>query len=113
MFGVKIRDKGNELMKNIEEENIVRLSEERHKLRKKARESVKKIEEENKKNCNKKRRKATSYEPGDLVAIDKTQFSLGSKLYPKYVGPYEVIMKKRNVRHAVRKIRNAEGSLMP
>ncbi|GBP91662.1 hypothetical protein EVAR_77459_1 [Eumeta japonica] len=41
----------------------------------------------------------------------KTQFPKESKLYPKYPGPYEVIMKKRNDRYAVREIGNTEGPI--
>lgn len=111
MFGVKIKDKDDELMKIIEEENIERMNENRLELREKAKESIRKIQEENKKSFNRKRKQAISYEVGHLVAIKKTQFSQGSKLYPKYLGPYEVTMKKRNDRYAVRKIGNSEGPI--
>ncbi|GBP43776.1 hypothetical protein EVAR_28952_1 [Eumeta japonica] len=94
-FGVNMRSKGDKLIKIIEEEHIAKLSEERHEVREKVRESIKKMQEENKENYNKKRKEATSYEPGNLVAIKKTQFSQESKLNPKYLKPYEVIM--RNV----------------
>lgn len=109
MFGVKIRDRNDELVKIIEEENIERMNEKRRELREKAKESINKIQEENIKTYNKKRKEATSYEIGDLVAIKKTQFSQGSKLYPKFLGPYEIIKKSRNDRYGLRKIGRTEG----
>ncbi|KAL0880685.1 hypothetical protein ABMA27_001903 [Loxostege sticticalis] len=80
-------------------------------LRQKAKESIKKIQEENVRNYNNKRQEARSYEIGDLVAIKKTQFSQGSKLYPKFLGPYEIVKKNRNDRYVLKKVGNGEGPI--
>ncbi|UYV80215.1 hypothetical protein LAZ67_18002057 [Cordylochernes scorpioides] len=45
-----------------------------------------KIQEESRNTFNKK---AFVYKEGDLVVIQKTQFSTKSKLYPKYIDPYK------------------------
>lgn len=111
MFGCKMRDNDDELNKLIEEENVKKFNEDRDELRKKAKQSIQKIQEENIRNYNKKRREAKEYSIGDLVAIKKTQFSQGSKLYPKYLGPYEITKCNRNDRYAVRKIGNSEGPI--
>lgn len=111
LFGIKMRDKDDELKEIIEEENIQNFNEKREELRKKAKESIQKVQEENVRNYNKKRKEAISYNIGDLVAIKKTQFSQGSKLFPKYLGPYEVTKCNRNDRYAVRKIGNSEGPI--
>lgn len=112
LFGTKIKDKDDdELKKLIEEEEIQMFKEKRQELREKAKESLLKIQEENIKNYNRKRKEATSYKVGDLVAIKKTQFSQGSKLFPKYLGPYEVLKNKGNDRYVVKKVGNTEGPI--
>lgn len=111
LFGTKMRDKDDELQKLIEEENIQNFNEKREQMRKSAKECIQKIQDENIKNYNKKRKTAVTYNVGDLVAIKKTQFSQGSKLFPKYLGPYEVIKVKRNERYDVKKIGISEGPI--
>lgn len=111
LFGTKMREKDDEIQKLIEEENIQNFNEKREELRRKAKESIQKVQEENIRNYNKKRRVAITYNIGDLVAIRKTQFSQGSKLYPKYLGPYEVVKCNPNDRYAVKKIGNTEGPI--
>ncbi|XP_060806011.1 uncharacterized protein LOC132902953 [Amyelois transitella] len=111
MFGVKMRDKDDGILKLIEEEIIQEVNDKRQELREKAKESIRKIQEENVKYYNRKRKEAFSYDIGDLVAIKKTQFSQGSKLYPKFLGPYEVTEKKRNDRYVLNKIGTAEGPI--
>ncbi|XP_028026294.1 chorion peroxidase-like [Bombyx mandarina] len=112
LFGTKIKDKDDdELKKLIEEEEIQMFKEKRQELREKAKESLLKIQEENIKNYNRKRKEATSYNVGDLVAIKKTQFSQGSKLFPTYLGPYEVLKNKGNDRYVVKKVGNTEGPI--
>ncbi|XP_060807862.1 uncharacterized protein LOC132903458 [Amyelois transitella] len=109
LFGTKMKDKDIELQKLIDEEDIEIFNEKRQELRQKAKESIGKTQEENVKSFNKKRKKANTYKPGDLVAIKRTQFAQGSKLYPKYLGPYEIVKSNQNDRYSVRKIGNSEG----
>lgn len=111
LFGTKMRDQDDELNKLIEEEKIQNFNEKRLELRNKAKESIQKIQDENIRNYNKKRKRAITYDVGDLVAIKKTQFSQGSKLYPKYLGPYEIVKCNRNDRYAVKKIGQNEGPI--
>ncbi|CAH2095135.1 unnamed protein product [Euphydryas editha] len=80
-------------------------------LRQKAKESIQKIQEENIKSYNKRRKMAKEYSIGDLVAIKRTQFSQGNKLYPKYLGPYEIIKCQQNDRYIVKKVGNDEGPI--
>ncbi|CAG5059798.1 unnamed protein product [Parnassius apollo] len=96
LFGTKMKDENEEIMKLIEEEEVKNYNEQRNELRLKAKESIQKIQEENVKNYNRKRKKATEYKVGGLVAIKRTQFTQGSKLYPKYLGPYAVTAKKHH-----------------
>ncbi|CAG4982052.1 unnamed protein product [Parnassius apollo] len=88
-----MKDENEEIMKLIEEEEVKNYNEQMNELRLKAKETIQKIQEENVKNYNRKRKKATEYKVGDLVAIKRTQFTQGSKLYPKYLGPTAVIAK--------------------
>ncbi|CAG5012660.1 unnamed protein product [Parnassius apollo] len=75
-----MKDDNEEIMKLIEEEEEVKnYNEQRNELRLKAKESIQKIQEENVKNYNRKRKKATEYKVGDTVAINRTQFTQGSK----------------------------------
>ncbi len=43
------------------------------------------------------------------MAIQRTQFGSVLKLYPKFLGPYEVTIIKRNDRYGVAKIGEHEG----
>ncbi|CAK1600209.1 unnamed protein product [Parnassius mnemosyne] len=53
---------------------------------------------------------SSQYGEGDLIAINRTQFGLGLKLKPKYLGPYQVSKVKRDDRYDVEKVdRAAEG----
>lgn len=52
---------------------------------------------------------ANTYRVGDLVAIQRTQFGVGLKLVPKYLGPYEVTKIRSNDRYEVRKVGCQEG----
>lgn len=111
LTGVKMRDKDDNILELIEEENVQNFNEEREELRRKAKEGIQKIQEENRKNYNRKRKTAIQYSVGDLVAIKRTQFVQGFKLYPRYLGPYEVTCKKRNDRYDVRKVGQGEGPI--
>ncbi|KZC05026.1 hypothetical protein WN55_04846 [Dufourea novaeangliae] len=83
----------------IEEEWKSMFQEDRKELRRRAKEAILKLQMENRKSFNKKKTKAKRYEAGELVAIRRTQFGPGLKLYPKYLGPYEVVRALRNDRY--------------
>lgn len=111
LIGVPMRNKNDEIWKLIEEEKIAYYNESRSEIRAKAKESIQRIQSENRKSYNKKRKEANQYNTGDLVAIKKTQFTQGSKLYPKFLGPYQIVQKKRNDRYAVKKVGHGEGPI--
>ncbi|KAJ0170401.1 hypothetical protein K1T71_013772 [Dendrolimus kikuchii] len=93
LIGTKMRDKNDDILKLIQEENLEKFEDQRLELREKAKQNIQKIQEENRKVYNKKRTQAIQYEIGDLVAIKRTQF------------------KKKNDRYVVRKIGNGEGPM--
>lgn len=93
----------------VDNEIIYQLQEERDELREQAKGAIERIQQENRANFNKRRKKATAYQIGDLVAIKRTQFAPGSKLYCKYLGPYKIVRVLRNDRYIVDKISECEG----
>ncbi|CAK1592439.1 unnamed protein product [Parnassius mnemosyne] len=72
LFGTKMKDENEKIMKLIEEEEVKNYNKQRNELRLKAKESIQKMQEENVKNYNRKRKKATEYRVDDLVAIKRT-----------------------------------------
>lgn len=110
MIGGKIQLRDDlELRRMIENELINIHDEERLATREEAKENLLKIQEENKRTFNKRRKVAKGYLVGDLVAIQQTQFGSGLKLYPKFLGLYEVTAVKRNDRYGVEKVGDHEG----
>ncbi|GFW92562.1 uncharacterized protein TNCV_518791 [Trichonephila clavipes] len=63
----------------------------------------------NKKTYYKKRKKASEYQVGDLVAVQRTQFGGGLKLRPKFFGPYQITEVKPRDRYKVEKVRDHAG----
>ncbi|GFT60422.1 retrovirus-related Pol polyprotein from transposon 17.6 [Trichonephila clavipes] len=57
----------------------------------------------------KKRKKATEYQVGDLVAVQRTQFGGGLKLRPEYFRPYQIMEVKLRDRYTVEKVRDHAG----
>lgn len=113
LIGTKMRTKEDvKIQELLQEENIKQYDETREKLRIQAKEQIMKIQDENKRNYDKKRKKSSRYECGDKVAIKKTQFGTGSKLKPKYLGPYKVVKVKRNDRYDVEKICSSDDGPM-
>lgn len=96
LFGVAMKDSSTEVKRIIENEIRSEFNSEREKLRNQAKDSILKIQGENRKTFNAKRKPARKYEVDDLVAISKTQFSTGSKLKSKNLGPYKVTKVKQN-----------------
>lgn len=110
MFGVNIRLKEDlRLPELLEEEWATQFVEDREELRKEAKKQIAKTQEENRRGFNKKRKVARSYQVGDLVAIQRTQFGPGLKLKGKFLGPYRVRKVLRNDRYLVEKVGEHEG----
>lgn len=110
MFGVKMAMEDDvNLRQLLEEEITVAFEEDRQQLRAEAKRQIQEIQEENKKTYNLRRKKAPTYDLGELVAIQKTQFATGQKLFPKYLGPYEIVKVCGNDRYLVMKVGDHEG----
>ncbi|GFU51588.1 uncharacterized protein TNCV_82201 [Trichonephila clavipes] len=56
-----------------------------------AKRNIQKIQAENKRTYDSKRKKTPRYQIGDFVAIQRTQFRSGLKLWAKFLGPYKII----------------------
>ncbi|GBM30607.1 hypothetical protein AVEN_27635-1 [Araneus ventricosus] len=84
------------------------LQEQRELLRKDAKKNIETIQSENRKTYNKKRRQAPEYKKGDSVAIQRTQFGVGLKLRPKFLGPYKVTQVNSRDRYEVEKVGHHE-----
>lgn len=67
------------------------------------------IQAENKTGYDKKCKKPVLYHEGDLVAIKRTQFGTGLKLWKKYLGPYQVSRVKGHNRYEVIRVGEGEG----
>lgn len=103
--GIKMRLKEDaEILSLIDQENRDNFINNREDLRLKAKEQIMKIQEENRKTFNRKRKDSHKYCPGDIVAIKRTQFGVGMKLKPKYLGPYRVTKDKGCDRYDVEKV---------
>ena len=110
MFGIKMRHaEETKILDLIQQEAIEIFNSERNDLRNVAKENLLKIQEENRRSYDKKRKLATKYVEGDLVVIKKTRFDPGSKLKPKFLGPYRVSKVKRNDRYEVIREGGDEG----
>ncbi|KAG5893651.1 hypothetical protein JTB14_028806 [Gonioctena quinquepunctata] len=103
LTGVKMRNKEEVLIKELlEEATKQKFNENREDLRAESNKQILKVQEEN-------RRKPRIYKKGDLVAIKRTQFGVGSKIQRKFLGPYEVTKMKPNDRYDVVKVGHHEG----
>lgn len=96
----------NELLK---EASIDEIHEERNDLRKQAQTNIQKIQQENCKTFNAKRKPETKYKINDLIAVKRTQFGVGLKLKPKFLGPYKVTAVLQHGRYQVKKVGDHEG----
>ncbi|KAG5327796.1 POL3 protein, partial [Pseudoatta argentina] len=110
LIGKNMRLKDDlELKQIIEDETILLLQEKRETLREQAKIAIEKVQKENQRVYNRKRKRPNTYSIGDLVAIKRTQITPGSKLYPKYLGPYQIIHVLRGDRYVVSKVGEHEG----
>lgn len=93
----------------IEQEEVDIFNEQRDDLRAHAKEQLSRFQAQNRKTFNKNRKDARLYCEGDLIAIRRTQFGFGLKLYPKFLGPYRIVTALRNDRYIVEKVGAHEG----
>lgn len=105
MFGTKLRRiEDPPLQQLLQQELLESFMNERDELRADARVQIDKIQAENKHQYNLRRKEARNYAIDTLVAIRRTQFTQGSKLLPKFIGPYRVKKKMGYNRYAVEKV---------
>ncbi|GFS64714.1 transposon Tf2-11 polyprotein [Trichonephila clavipes] len=110
LVGIKMRNKEDILIKDLLLEEMAKeLLEQREFLRNDAKKNIETLQSENRKTYN-RRKKASLYEEGDLVAIQRTQFGAGLKLRPKFLGPYKVTKVNSKDRYEVEKVGQHEGS---
>ncbi|GBM26588.1 hypothetical protein AVEN_56619-1 [Araneus ventricosus] len=91
------------------EEMMEELQEQRDELRQDAKKNIQKIQAENKRTYDRKCRNAPSYQRGDLVVIQRTQFGKGLKLRPRFLGPYRIVKVKSRNRYDLEKVGNHDG----
>lgn len=109
MFGIHMRFKEDSQIRELIENEWVRMfEEERDSIRHEAKEKISIVQQENVKNFNKKRKKVRLYKEGDLVATKRTQLGLGLKFKNKFLGPYCIVKEMRNDRYIVSKIGSHE-----
>ncbi|GJQ71848.1 hypothetical protein Trydic_g11526 [Trypoxylus dichotomus] len=109
MFGVKLKGEDMKIKEIIEAEYEAAFVEDRSHLREKAKKGIQKIQEEYRRSLNKKRKLPQKYNLGVLIAIKRTQFSVG-KLTTKFLSPYKVIAIKSCDRCDVEEVSAGEGS---
>lgn len=109
LIGVNMRTKDDHRIREmIEAETVELFQESRDELRNSARLCLARMQATNKKEYDRRRTKPRQYKEDDLVAIRRTQFKPGTKLYPKFLGPYRVKSVLRNDRY-VEKVGEGEG----
>ena len=74
----------------------MKFKEQRRELREDAKKKIAATQEENRRNYSK--RSAKQYLRGDLVAMKRTQFGSGLRLWRKFLSPYRVLRALRNDR---------------
>lgn len=83
----------NKITEHLEKKWTSSFNENLCELRECVKGKIEKIQRVNRESYCKRRKKARSYQSGDLVAIERAQQGLESKLRAKYFGPYRVKMK--------------------
>lgn len=112
MFGVPMKNKEDlRIREIIEDEILEEFDERREELRQQAKQQIEKIQNENRKTYNLRRRPSRQYNLNDLVAIKRTQVGPGSKLKPKYLGPYKISRIKGKNSYDVEKVGFHEGPM--
>ncbi|GBO32305.1 Transposon Tf2-8 polyprotein [Araneus ventricosus] len=103
LIGVTMRNKEDLHLTDLLMEE---LQEQRDELRQDAKKNIQKIQAENKRTYDRKCRNAPSYQRGDLVVIQRTQFGTGLKLRPRFLGPYRIVKVKPRNRYDLEKVGN-------
>ncbi|GBN11164.1 Pro-Pol polyprotein, partial [Araneus ventricosus] len=110
LIGVTMRNKEDLHLRDLlMEEMMEELQEQRDELRQDAKKNIQKIQAENKRTYDRKCRNAPSYQRGDLVVIQRTQFGTGLKLRPRFLGPYRIVKVKPRNRYDLEKVGNHDG----
>lgn len=108
LIGTKMRSKEDiEILTLLQEETAIQYYADREDLRQKAKEQIMNVQEENRKYFNRRRKQSNTYNLGDLVAIKRTQFGVGLKLRPRYLGPYKITKVHNNDRYDMEKVNSA------
>lgn len=111
MFGVEMRSGDDERVEEIiDGEARQTFDEDREKTRQVARRQIQHVQRENQRTYDRNRKPATQYALGEVVFIKKTQFGVGQKLMPKFLGSYRVTECRGRDRYAVEKVdKDSEG----
>ncbi|GBO22481.1 Transposon Tf2-11 polyprotein [Araneus ventricosus] len=110
LIGVTMRNKEDLHLRDLlMEEMMEELQEQRDELRQDAKKNIQKIQAENKRTYDRKCRSAPSYQRGDLVVIQRTQFGTGLKLRHRFLGPYRIVKVKPRNRYDLEKVGNHDG----
>ncbi|GBM81579.1 Pro-Pol polyprotein [Araneus ventricosus] len=111
LIGVTMRNKEDLHLRDLlMEEMMEELQEQRDELRQDAKKNIQKIQAENKRTYDRKCRNAPSYQRGDLVVIQRTQFGTGLKLRPRFLGPYRIVKVKPRNRYDLEKVGGCQSS---
>ncbi|GBL76669.1 Pro-Pol polyprotein [Araneus ventricosus] len=107
LIGVTMRNKEDLHLRDLLMEEM--MEEQRDELRQDAKKNIQKIQAENKRTYDRKCMNAPSYQRGDLVVIQRTQFGTGLKLRPRFLGPYRIVKVKLRKRYDLEKVGNHDG----
>lgn len=113
LVGVKMRctDENRMLVEALEHEIVQSFEGDRLEARAEAKLNIEKVQEENRRTYDRKRKVVHQYVVKDWMAIKKTQFSVGAKVQPSYLGPYEVVRVMRNDRYVLQKVGDGPGPI--
>jgi hypothetical protein len=95
---MRLKEK-QELTQLIDEELLDIFEKDRAAMKMEAKKNIATIQEENKRTFNKRCKTVTKYGIDDLLEIKRTQFGMGTKLLPKFFGPYEIMSVKSKDRY--------------
>jgi Retroviral aspartyl protease/Zinc knuckle len=94
----------------IQQEIVESFENEREEQRQHAKHQIAKIQAEIRRTYSRRRKPAHTYCVGNLVAVRRTQFGMGTKLNNRLLGPYKVTAIKPNDRYNIEKDGYHEGS---
>lgn len=110
LLGVQMRKAPEDnIIELLNQEAVDAFGSSRDKIRLQAKHQIQKVQDENTHNHNRNCKKPYTYQIGDLVYIKRTQFGVGLKIKPHFLGPYRVKKVNRNDRYFVEKVGDCEG----